>query len=242
MAAHSQQELFDEPARSPTPSPPVPGLTLVADFIDEAEEARLLDVLDREAWSNDWKRRVQVYGLGYGEDDDGGADGDRRERLLRRRRSRGSWLRDLPDWVMPLAARMQVEQILPRFPENVVVNEYVPGVGIGPHRDYPAFGPTIACVSLGSPVVLDFIHPGLGARVPVDVPARSLWVITGEARRAWQHGIAHRKNDIVRGVRRPRGRRVSITFRTARGDQGPPGVVRGRRESDESDESDESER
>jgi hypothetical protein len=52
--------------------------------------------------------------------------------------------------------------------------------------------------------------------VSVHVPARSLWVIAGEARWEWQHGIAARLSDVIDGERRQRERRVSITFRTAK--------------------------
>jgi alkylated DNA repair dioxygenase AlkB len=45
---------------------------------------------------------------------------------------------------------------------------------------------------------------------------RSLLVLSDEARYDWQHGIARRKNDIWQGIRIPRERRLSITFRTSR--------------------------
>jgi len=64
-----------------------------------------------------------------------------------------------------------------------------------PHKDYPAFGPTIACVSLGSDIILDFTPADRSQRIPVNVPARSLWVITGDARAKWLHGIAPRLTD-----------------------------------------------
>jgi hypothetical protein len=42
-----------------------------------------------------------------------------------------------------------------------------------------------------------------------------LWIIAGEARSEWRHGIASRLTDVIDGERRPRARRISITFRTA---------------------------
>ena len=63
---------------------------------------------------------------------------------------------------------------------------------------------------------MDFIHPERGKKVSVFVPARSLWVITGEARYQWQHSIASRLTDVIEGEKRVRSRRVSITFRTAK--------------------------
>jgi alkylated DNA repair dioxygenase AlkB len=43
----------------------------------------------------------------------------------------------------------------------------------------------MACVSLGSDMVMDFKLSEEKLHVPVHVPARSLWVISGEARWKW---------------------------------------------------------
>jgi alkylated DNA repair dioxygenase AlkB len=43
---------------------------------------------------------------------------------------------------------------------------------------------------------------------------RSLLVLRGPARYNWRHGIPRRHSDIIDGRRVPRGRRVSMTFRT----------------------------
>jgi alkylated DNA repair dioxygenase AlkB len=143
--------------------------------------------------------RIQQYGLGYS-----GQGG-----------SRPVWLRDLPEWLRPLAERVGRDAQFDRLPENCVINEYIPPLGIGPHKDDPAFGPIVACVSLGSDIVMDFSHPDDRSRVSVYVPRRRLWTITGEAREIWRHGIAARLTDLIAGERRPRSRRISVTFRTA---------------------------
>jgi alkylated DNA repair dioxygenase AlkB len=186
-----QADLFI-PSRSAA-EPTVPGFTLRENYIDATEERSLLEHVSNEPWDTDWRRRVQRYGVGYG---------------------RGE-ARDFPAWLIPLAQRVARDANFPRFPENCVINEYRPRQGIAPHKDYGQFGPTIACVSLGSDVVLDFIRSDRKVRVPMHVPARSLWVIEGEARSKWLHGIAPRVSDVINGERRMRARRVSITFRTA---------------------------
>ena len=43
---------------------------------------------------------------------------------------------------------------------------------------------------------------------------QSLAVLSGDARYKWQHGIAARKSDKLHGMNLPRGRRISLTFRT----------------------------
>ena len=177
----------------------IPGFSLRLDYVTPEEERALIAHVDGGPWETDWRRRIQQYGLGYGEGHG----------------KKTSWLRDLPDWLLPLAERVAKDAGFDRFPENSVINEYIPPLGIGPHKDYGAFGPTIACVSLGSDVVMDFSYPEHDLKVAVHVPARSLWVITGEARSEWRHAIAGRLTDVINGERRPRGRRISITFRTA---------------------------
>jgi alkylated DNA repair dioxygenase AlkB len=193
-----QEALFPSP--EPASLPRVPGLVVKPDYIDEAEEKRLIARVEEGPWDTDFKRRVQQYGLGYGGDENGEV----------------TWVRDFPPWLLELAQRLTDERFLPRFPENCVINDYAPGVGIGPHRDYPPFGSVIAAVSLLSDVVIDFARPDGSDKIPILVPARSLWVASGEARWRWTHGIAPRLSDVIDGERRRRGRRVSLTFRIAK--------------------------
>lgn len=180
----------------------VPGLTLLPEWLDEDHEAFLLASVDEQLWREDFQRRVQQYGFGYGEP--------------LSRYDDPEWVADIPSWAIELGERLVEEGWLPRFPENIVVNDYAPGVGIGPHRDYPPFGDTVAALSLGSDVVMDFTEPRRGLVAHLLVPRRSLWLARGEARWRWLHAIRPRKSDVVEGARRARGRRVSITFRTLR--------------------------
>jgi hypothetical protein len=185
--AMEQTSLFTLPAVV------VPGLTLVRDWIGAAEEARLLELVDSEPWDVSWRRRRQLYGAGY-----------------------GGVGRPFPRWLQPLAQRLADESWLPRPAESSVINEYVPGIGIAAHRDDMSFGDSVAAVSIGGDIVLDFYEPSSSTKAAVSVPARSLWVITGPARTSWQHGIAARHADVVDGVKVPRKRRISLTFRTRR--------------------------
>jgi alkylated DNA repair dioxygenase AlkB len=178
----------------------IPGFRLQTDYITTDEERELLSHVEAEPWETEYRRRIQQYGLGYAAEHG----------------QTPTWLRDFPGWLLPLAKRVSEAAKFERFAENCVVNEYIPPLGIGSHRDYAAFGPTVACVSLVSDIVMDFTNPESKLRVPVHVPARSLWVVTGDARSKWMHGIAPRLTEVIRGERLVRGRRVSITFRTAR--------------------------
>lgn len=182
----------------------VPGLLLVDDFIDAATERALLAHVDEEPWEEDWRRRIRQYGHGYG-----ATRGSKRVGAPR-------VVRDFPPWLSSLAARVVDAGVLPRLPDDCVVNEYPPGIGIGPHRDYPDFDEPVVAVSLGGDVVIDFDAPTSGAKVGVVVRGRSLWAASGPARWTWRHGIAPRLSDVIDGRRRPRNRRVSVTFRLLR--------------------------
>jgi alkylated DNA repair dioxygenase AlkB len=177
--------------------PDVPGLGYVPEYVSLDEERELLAAVGRQNWKTDWERRRQIYGLSYGS-----AHGEARV------------LGPLPAWIVPLAERVVRDGYLDAPVANVVVNEYLPGQGIGPHRDFPGFGPTVVALSLGSAYVLDLVDPS-GRRETLDLGPRSLWILAGEARTTWMHGIKARKTDVVDGIKRPRGRRVSITMRTA---------------------------
>lgn len=202
----SQGQLF---ATSENKTEDLPGFSVEPEYVTPEEERELLAHVETGHWETDWRRRIQQYGVGYS--DSGG---------------KATWIRDLPDWLLPLAGRVARDAQFERFPENCVINEYIPPLGIGPHRDYPAFGLTIACVSLGSDVILDMTKADRSARVAIHVAARSLWVMTGEARSKWLHSIAARLTDPIAGERRKRSRRVSITFRTAKNPEAVPERVR----------------
>jgi hypothetical protein len=188
-----QEELFPEVSEPEAIN--VPGFLLQLDYITPGEETDLLAKVDAGKWDTEWRRRIQRYGGGYG---------PAQERAL---------AGPLPEWLFPLAGRVAKDAGFERFPENCVINEYEPGQGIAPHKDYSSFGAKVACVSLGSDVVLDFHSEDRTEKRSILIPARSLWVISGDARTKWLHGIAARLSDPVLGERRNRKRRVSITFR-----------------------------
>lgn len=174
----------------------VPGLRLLPAFVDEAEAAGLVAAIDAAPWRDDLKRRVQHYGYRYA--------------YAARRIDVSMALGPLPAWVLAIAARVEGVGFA-AAPDQVIVNEYLPGQGISGHIDcLPCFGPTIASLSLLAGTTMTFTGPG-AAKVDVWLPARSLVVLSGPARTTWKHAIAGRRGDPGHG---PRGRRLSLTFRT----------------------------
>ncbi|MEV7181303.1 alpha-ketoglutarate-dependent dioxygenase AlkB [Kitasatospora sp. NPDC093679] len=182
----------------------VPGLVQVDGWLAERRCAGLLARIDADPWSAQLRRRVQHYGHRYDYGRRGLAAGPAVEPAP-----------PLPDWALALAARLLDEGHLDAPAEQVIVNEYLPGQGIGAHVDcVPCFGPVVAALSLGSAAVMDFTDPAGGRRVPVPLAPGGLTVLTGPARYAWRHAIPARRSDPGPDGRVPRGRRVSVTFRT----------------------------
>jgi len=99
---------------------------------------------------------------------------------------------------------------------QLTVNEYRPGQGIGSHVDTPsAFGDGLISLSLNSGTVMEFRRQGSEEKKLVYLAPRSLCLMSGPARYEWEHMIVSRMSDTVDGKVVPRNLRVSLTMRTA---------------------------
>lgn len=172
------------------------GFMLRTDFLGAAEEAALIE---------------SIRGIPFGEVRMHGVAAKRRVAQFGWRYSFDSY-RVTPGAPVPVAlldvrerAAGLANAAAPDFAE-VLVTEYPPGAGIGWHRDAPQFG-IVAGVSLGSPCRMRFRtgKPHSRRTVNVELPARSIYLLTGAARNDWQHMIPP-VDDF----------RWSITFRTFR--------------------------
>ncbi|KAA5803324.1 alpha-ketoglutarate-dependent dioxygenase AlkB [Alkalicaulis satelles] len=178
-----------------------PGAFSFRDFVSPETASRLLAEVDANPWRDDLKRRVQHYGWRY----------DYRARQV----TQDLRLGPLPGWLAPLAEAVGVEGGFGAIPDQVIVNEYLPGQGISAHIDcVPCFGPVIASLSLGGMVEMEFRHAATGVRRSHVLPEGSLLVLSGPARYEWTHAIPARRSDVIEGVRTARTRRVSLTFRS----------------------------
>lgn len=74
--------------------------------------------------------------------------------------------------------------------EQVLINEYRPGAGIGWHRDKAQFGEVVG-VSLLAPCVLRFRRKSAEGwdRGSLTVAPRSAYLLSGPARSGWEHSI-----------------------------------------------------
>lgn len=179
----------------------IPGLRYIPEYLTQSEQERLLALVDQQPWLDTLQRRVQHYGYRYD--------------YKARRVDASLYLGDLPAWLSPLAQKLHQEGFFSKIPDQVIINEYQPGQGIGRHIDcVPCFGPTIASISLASRCVMEFIHAETGRLASLLLAPGSLLLLQGEARYAWQHRIHARKRERFGEQCWNRERRVSLTFRT----------------------------
>ena len=177
------------------------GLEYHADFISRTEHNELLAIIDTQDWLNDLKRRVQHYGYKY----------DYKKRSI----DNSMLIGPIPDWCRKIVNKIQMHGIIDFIPDQVIVNEYLPGQGISNHIDCePCFNDTIISLSLGSTCVMHFTKKTNSQEViPILLEPCSLVVLKNESRYDWMHGIKAVKTDNYYGQKILRKRRVSLTFR-----------------------------
>ncbi|KAL1540917.1 alpha-ketoglutarate-dependent dioxygenase alkB 6 [Salvia divinorum] len=124
----------------------VPTVMYIPEYISPAEEDLLLKNIYQAPLSK-WKtlknRKLQNWGGVVHE--------------------KGLLAQQLPSWLKTVTNRIYEEsKLFPSAINHVLINEYLPDQGIMPHQDGPAYMPVVAILSLGSPVVMDFVpHPNL---------------------------------------------------------------------------------
>jgi alkylated DNA repair dioxygenase AlkB len=182
-----QLSLFADNSRVPA------GLRYEADFVSAAVERELIAQISSlplqpfQFGPYEGKRRVASFGYRY-------------DYTLRRLQPADP----VPDWLIPLIARVEDFGGAETQVRQVLCTEYDTGVGIGWHRDKPHFD-RIFGLSLGSPCKFRF-RRRTGEkwdRFTLDAEPRSIYLMQGAARREWEHSIPT--------VEAPR---YSITFRT----------------------------
>jgi len=99
---------------------------------------------------------------------------------------------------------------------QAILNLYPPGTGITPHIDLPGrYADGIVGVSLVGGCVMTLTRGQ--ERHDVYLPPRTVYVLSGEGRWKYEHGIPARSLDVVQDehgeVTLPRDLRVSVTLR-----------------------------
>jgi alkylated DNA repair dioxygenase AlkB len=186
MSLH-QPDLF-------APTAIVPGLRLEQDFLTQIEEAELIARIRELSLApfkfQSWEGKRLTTSFGYSYDFERG----KVERAP-----------PLPGWLIPLRNRAAaLAEMSPAALHQALLIRYDPGAGIGWHRDRPQFDRVIG-ISLGSEVVLRLrqrTEHGF-ERHAVPLPPRSIYLLSGEVRREWEHSIVPVEST-----------RFSITFRS----------------------------
>lgn len=191
------------------------GLILVKDFISESEALELLNWIDVNGqWETKLNRRVQHYGYSF----------DYNNKIIS-----SVWEKDIPPILSKLIERMVTLKLITEIPDQITINEYQAGKGIGYHIDsHHTIGENITVISLGSGILFDFNQLKINnnhsefnnnkkydriGRWTVYIPENSLYIMQNEVRYAWEHGIKSRKFDKIQGKFYQRKRRISITLR-----------------------------
>jgi len=184
------------------------GLISVANVMTAEGERDLLSVISENDWDTTLARRVQHFGHRYNYNYNYNYKNDDVPPTA---------VKPIPAWAQALfekcaAAAGGIDVAAANL--QVIVNEYIPGQGISAHVDDPRqFGDWVITVSLGSACQMDFKKQKSEEKCSIMLPPRSAYIMTGESRYKWTHSIPARKSDLVDGVRVPRGKRISVTFR-----------------------------
>ncbi len=179
----------------------IPGLQYIENYITEDEQEELLAHVNKGLWLKDLRRRVQHYGFKYN--------------YKARKVDMSMCVGELPEWLKVLSEKLNKKGYMRKIADQVIVNEYLSGQGISAHIDcVPCFDDAIVSLSLESSCIMNFTkRDDKTKKIPVLLVPRSLIVLNGEARSEWLHGIPARKSDVWDGVKYPRQRRISLTFR-----------------------------
>lgn len=191
----------------------VPGMTYYDEVIDQKQENSLLKFLygdpfsGAKAWHNGPSgaggRRVKQFGFAY----------DYESLTIKN-------APPIPDELKSLIADLQKKKLLNEHVNQIIVNEYTPGQGITPHVDHVKwFGDEVASLTLQSGCKMILTNPSGSVNKSFYLERRSLIRLTGQARWNFRHSIANTKTDPIKNPQtqtitlKPRGTRVSITFR-----------------------------
>jgi len=182
------------------------GLCYTPLWIGQDQQASLLQLIDTSKWSVDLGRRTQHYGRRYNYST-GRVEGP-------------DSAPPLPTLFNDLAERLYEERVMHKIPDQVIVNEYLVDEtatqGIAPHKDHVQdFGPVIVTLSLVEGWQMRFTRQRY-SHVDHLLEPGSIAVLAGESRYEWEHSIPPRKFEREGGLKTPRQRRISVTFRTVK--------------------------
>ena len=188
----------------------VPGLKYQESFLTPEQVRLTLNWINEQKWEDtkgkgvcqgcSTSRIVQQYGYKYN--------------YLKRKVDYKDYLGPIPFTLDYLRLCMPLKEDGSQYKfDQVIINQYEPGQGIGAHIDcMPCFSDTIATISLYEDSYDEqywmYSHGALtftrkGQREDIKLPQGSLLIMTSEARTKWKHSYKNTSSIV----------RTSITFR-----------------------------
>ncbi|XP_044757908.1 alpha-ketoglutarate-dependent dioxygenase alkB homolog 6 [Coccinella septempunctata] len=113
---------------------------------------------------------------------------------------RGMISEEIPQWLQKYMDRINDLSVFDKkFPNQVLVNEYIPGQGIMPHTDGPLFHPIVTTISCGSHTILNFLENNVQRDKICEflLERRSLIIIKNDMYTKYLHSIDETKFDVI---------------------------------------------
>ncbi|KRX05900.1 hypothetical protein PPERSA_03837 [Pseudocohnilembus persalinus] len=167
--------------------PQIKGLLSIKDFITKEEEKILIENIEKENWDDVLKRRTMQFGVFY----------NQAKKWIEQKK------RPYPNYFNFLFKRLKTYNLIDYDENNAntLINEYYPGQTLYHHKD--VFGEIILGLNMLADCDLQFINDQNKQVINVQQPRRSLYIMTGDSRYIWKHGIMEVKK-----------RRISLTVRS----------------------------
>lgn len=180
----------------------IDGLLYIPNYLENHEQHELVETINQQSWITDLKRRTQHYGYRY----------FFKTGMI----YPFSYIGDFPDWLQTIAEKLHRENLFQVIPDQALVNEYLPGQGIGSHVDtIPCFGDEVISISLSGKCLMEFKNKYTKQHVAIVLEPGSLVKMTSGARYTWTHGIKKNEVECIDDVEIYRKSRIAITLRTA---------------------------
>lgn len=203
----------------------IPGFEYYPSYVTAEESEKIMQILDNNEWIKEIRRRQQHYGYVYyhtrhnlptvqpssqSQTDPHNLPLSQFDFLLERLRR---------DGIFPNRQKNPNED--ENSPTQILVNEYLENTRIASHVDnVKAFGDVIVGLSLLQPCYMTMRNSqDENQETRIYLAPRSLYVMRGEARYGWKHGITQMKHfvnpaNLSEVTHRDENyRRVSLTFR-----------------------------
>jgi alkylated DNA repair dioxygenase AlkB len=188
------------------------GLTLIPDFISEQEEQNLINNINNATWNKSLRQLTQHYGYTY----------NYRSKSIDKLHDK---TQPIPEWIEVFVDRMIENKYISIRPDQVIINRYMPGEGMGAHIDrVNLFKEKIFSIGLGGSCKMIFKKPlyvySSEDEYVYQLVPKTLLIMEGDARYKYTHEIPAARFDYYRvslltakRKRVARTTRYLITFR-----------------------------